>query len=801
MDSTSKPSSADPNRRSSLSTGSRPKGSEREQAAANPAVWSGAQLAQQAVDYWIDAWQRSVLFLDVLRQRGNDHFQHIAEQAPNVLTYQFELVMSGRELDRPVNYGLLRILPPVGVTVDPRKRPFIVFDPRAGHGPGIGGMKHDSEIGVALAAGHPCYFVGFLPDPVPGQTVADVCRAEALFAQKVVELHPEAEGKPCLIGNCQAGWQIAMMSAIHPDLVGPIMLAGAPLSYWAGVHGKNPMRYLGGLLGGTWLTSLVGDLGNGIFDGAYLVGNFENLNPANTYWEKNYNVYSKIDTEAPRFLEFEKWWGSPVLLNAVEMQTIADELFVGNRLTSGEIFTSDGVRVDLRNIKSPIIVFCSWGDNITPPQQALDWILDLYDSDEEIVANGQTIIYALHQSIGHLGIFVSAKVATKEHEEFAQTMDLIDALPPGLYEAVMTEKGPETAHPELVSGNYVVRFEARTLNHIRALGRNDAEDDLRFATVARVSEINQGLYRTFLSPVVRAMVNDQTAEWLRHMHPHRVRLEAFSDKNPLLRPVAQLAEAVRANRRPLGGDNPFLAIQEAVSQQVVEALNAYRDTRDRLTENLFMTVYGSPILQAMVGLRTDSTTAHHRIGRDAAREAAAAKTMAELEANVARGGLCEAVVRALNYIRLGDPEGTMDERRFAVLRQLRADQPESRRLSLAQFKEVLRKQYLMLHYDEERAIAALPKLLPADATERAAALAVIGRVISAGGELSDEAKTRMARIEALFEAGPAAVQTGPSAAKLKVAAARALPMHGRARAEAKPKSGAPKGEDQAKGVG
>jgi len=147
-------------------------------------------------------------------------------------------------------------------------------------------MKHDSEIDVALANGHPCYFVGFLPDPVPGQTIEDVCRAEAAFVQKVGELHPGAEGKPCLVGNCQAGWQIMMMSAIRPDLVGPIILAGVPLSYWAGVHGKNPMRYLGGLLGGTWLTSLTGDLGNGIFDGSYCVENFENLNPANTLWKK-----------------------------------------------------------------------------------------------------------------------------------------------------------------------------------------------------------------------------------------------------------------------------------------------------------------------------------------------------------------------------------------------------------------------------------------------------------------------------------------------------------------------------------
>ncbi len=150
---------------------------------------------------------------------------------------------------------------------------------------------------------------------MPGQTVEDVCRAEAIFIEDVAARHPEAEGKPVVIANCQAGWQIMMMAAINPNRTGPIMLAGSPLSYWAGVHGKNPMRYLGGLLGGTWLTALSGDLGKGIFDGANLVANFESHNPANTYWAKPYNVYSKVDTEAERFLDFETWWGSPVLLN------------------------------------------------------------------------------------------------------------------------------------------------------------------------------------------------------------------------------------------------------------------------------------------------------------------------------------------------------------------------------------------------------------------------------------------------------------------------------------------------------
>ena len=146
----------------------------------------------------VDAAQRSVLFWDVMRQRGNQYREHLAETAPHVLDFEVELVIDGRNLDRPVNYCLVRIIPPTGVELDPTRRPFVIVDPRAGHGPGIGGFKADSEIGVAFKAGHPCYFVGFLPEPMPGQTIEDVARAEAVFLEKVIALHPEADGKPCV---------------------------------------------------------------------------------------------------------------------------------------------------------------------------------------------------------------------------------------------------------------------------------------------------------------------------------------------------------------------------------------------------------------------------------------------------------------------------------------------------------------------------------------------------------------------------------------------------------------------------
>ncbi len=698
-------------------------------------------------EYWIDAWQRAILTLDVLRERGNTYLERRDSPTPHVLSFKFDLVCDGRTLPRPVNYVLVQITPPDGTTIDDTKPPFVVVDPRAGHGPGIGGMKQDSEIGVALAAGHPCYFIGFLPQPMPDQTIEHVCIAEASFIEQVAARHPKAEGKPVIVGNCQAGWQIMMMAAIRPEIVGPILLAGSPLSYWQGVHGSNPMRYLGGTLGGTWLTAMSGDLGNGVFDGANLVSNFESLNPANTYWEKAYHLYSNVDTEAHRFLDFETWWGNPVLLNANEMQWIADNLFVGNKLTSGEIHTSDGIRVDLRNIKSPIIVLCSWGDNITPPQQALGWVTDLYATDDEIVANGQTIVYTLHQTIGHLGIFVSGKVATKEHAEFAACMDMINMMPPGLYEAVISEVPEDAANPRLIHGKYLFRLEARRLDHIRALGANSDEDTKRFATVARLSEINHGLYRTLAQPAVKAMTTEQSAEIMRQMHPSRLRFGMFSDKNPMMQPVKGLAEAVRADRKPVAADNPLLSMEKVASTWITTWWESYRLARDAMTEATFLGMYGSPMMQAMVGM-ANGNMEHRRIERDLQHEANEARMRADLERRFDVGGLPEAVIRSIIWIRL--PQESVDERGYAMLMAVREMQPANRRLTLGELRTALRDQYLLLRLDEERAVAAIPRLLPDNEQARQAALGAIRQVVEAAGTLSDESARRLERIDRLF---------------------------------------------------
>ena len=703
-------------------------------------------LVASAVEYMMDASQRSVLFLDVLRRRGDQYREHIAQTAPHVLQYAAELIVDGRKLDEPVNYALVRIIPPKGVEIDLDRRPFIVVDPRAGHGPGIGGFKADSEIGVAMKAGHPCYFIGFLPEPMPGQTIERIARAEAVFIETVISRHPEADGKPCVIGNCQAGWAVMILASLRPELFGPIIVAGAPLAYWAGVHGKNPMRYSGGLLGGSWLTALTSDLGGGKFDGAWLVQNFESQNPSNTLWSKQYNVYSKVDTEADRYLEFERWWGGHVNLNAEEIQFIVDELFVGNNLAAGRITTSDGQQVDLRNIRSPIVVFCSKGDNITPPQQALDWILDLYADVDEIRAYGQTIVYTVHESVGHLGIFVSGGIAKKEHAEFSSNIDLIDVLPPGLYEATFEAKDANTTNVDLTIGQWVMRCEARTLDDIRAMGGNSPEDERRFAAAKRVSEINLAAYQKYLQPWIKGVVKPQTAEMMRNLHPLRLQYEAFSSQNPFMATVKSVAERVSEERKPISTDNPFVAFQEQISKQIVNALDSWRDTQEALSEATFLAVYGSPALQTAVGIDPQSAPSR-RQEMSAAHRRMLDKRIAELKSRIGEGGLREAAIRGLLYV--GSARGMVDERSLEALRNVRRSDSGAR-LTLAEFKMLVREQFFMLLLDQEGALAAIPKLLPDNAKARQAAFAAIREVLSASAAISGAVARRLRRVAELF---------------------------------------------------
>jgi pimeloyl-ACP methyl ester carboxylesterase len=704
------------------------------------AIWPMPATAAQTTAYWVDAWQRSILFWDVLRERGNVYTEHSESGKPPVLVFDYDTVLDAREFERPANYALLRIKAPASHPTIAGKRAFVVIDPRAGHGPGIGGFKMDSEIGVALAAGHPCYFVTFFPDPMPGQTIACVARAEAKFLEYVNNQHADAEGGPFVIGNCQGGWALMILAAARPDLVGPILLAGSPVSYWAGVQGKNPMRYSGGLLGGSWLASLTGDLGHGKFDGAHLVTNFEGLNPSNTYWSKLHNLYANVDAERERFLEFERWWGGHFLMNKEEMDWIVQNLFVGNKLARGGVATADGsVQIDLRNIRSPIVVFASWGDNITPPQQALNWIADLYDNVAEIRANDQTIVYCLHEHIGHLGIFVSAGVAKKETAEITSTLDLIDALPSGLYELVIEDTRPDMANLDLIEGRYLSTFHPREVADILALD-DGRDDEQAFEVAKRVSEVNQAMYDKFLSPLVKATASEAGAATSRALNPARMERWMVSDANPAMWPVKWMADAVRAQRQPVSEDNPLAQAERAGSKWIEQSLDAYRDARDAMQESLFKAIYESPLLAAALGL--PKAAAKQRTP-DPERAALVRLKHQEVEAHMEHGTALDAAMRVL--IHVGSDGSGIDERPFRLVQAMLKEGGGAKGLTQADVKHSLKMQALVLIVDAERAIAALPRLVPDKATARQV-LALVRKITSAKGALSDAREARLAQV-------------------------------------------------------
>ncbi|MGD9349962.1 MAG: DUF3141 domain-containing protein, partial [Desulfobacterales bacterium] len=665
-----------------------------------------------SMEYLFDRTQRTILFWDVLRKRGNNYLAHLKAGQPPVLVFDYEMMLDGRTFERPVNYSLIRILDRRSKKAKPAKqterrltqkaktadaaqpvRPIVIIDPRAGHGPGIGGSKLNSQIGVALDYGHPVYFVMFYVDPEPGQTIADVHAAEIRFLEEVASRHPDAP-KPAIIGNCQAGWATALIGADRPDVTGPMIFNGSPLSYWGGVEGANPMRYRGGLYGGVWLTSLFCDLGNGHFDGANLVAGFEDLNPANTYWKKLYHVYANIDTEESRFLEFEKWWGGFFKMNFEEIHFIVDSLFIGNELEQGLLRLAEDRVINLKNFKDPILVFASGGDNITPPPQALNWIKKVYGSVDEIKSHGQVIVYMVHEKVGHLGIFVSGKVARKEHRGIIGSVDMLEFLSPGLYEMVL--KG-NPSQPWL--DDYDIHFEPRTMEDILKLD-DGLEDEEAFLPVNAISRFNDRLYRSIISPWIRAGISETTAEAIRQLHPLRVERYMASDLNPFMQPIKFWAEVLKRYRCPVAADNPWVAMETAFSNAVESGLNCFRDVRDLTQEFWFKSLYGTPWMKWMSGSQSDADQKEAAAQKIDKKTRQRRKTWAKMAA--VEGGFTEAMVRI--FLAVTGANHKLDKREFAAAEKIVQANSRLSKLSADHYKVMIKEQARVLELDKELAL-------------------------------------------------------------------------------------------------
>jgi hypothetical protein len=475
------------------------------------------------------------------------------------------------------------------------------------------------------------------------------------------------------------------------------------------------MRYSGGLLGGALGTLLAADLGAGEFDGANLVLNFENLNPARSFFSKYYDLFADPEKEADRFLEFERWWGGFYFLNANEIHWILDNIFIGNRLSRGEARLEHGRSIDLKAIRAPIIVFASHGDNITQPQQALNWIVDTYADEREIKIRGQRIIYMVHESVGHLGIFVSSATSRKEHSEIVSVLETIESLAPGLYEMTIEEQRSDGRH-----ARFEVDFKERTTADVLALNADGRREEADFAAVARLSEAAVEAYDLFARPLARAVGTPALAETLRCLHPLRAQRSAMSDRNPAVAPLVPLAEAVRQDRRPVGVDNPFRRAETLWAGMVEHALDVCREARDAWLEMAFFGLYGSPAMR-----RLGEPHAFRRTLKDKDELAHLPEVRSAL-ANISRGGLVEAIIRM--GVLLAGARGAVRRERLERKVYVLTNSPHFAGVDPAQRMRLLHEQTIIVQFDRARALATLVDLMP-DMDTRAIAVGTIDFVV------------------------------------------------------------------------
>ncbi|EIF32161.1 poly(3-hydroxyalkanoate) synthetase [Burkholderia sp. Ch1-1] len=557
-----------------------------ERTIAEPLARALSNPFREPLDYLRDVCERSVLFWDTLRQRADNMIAHERAGKPPLLDFDYEMLLDARRFDHPANYALVRITRVGDVFRRMLRRDEAACDRcRSARRVWAWHRWLQARFGRRHGDARRSYglFRHFFPEPCPGQTLADVLHSLRRFADEVARRHP---GKPpVLYGNCQAGWVIVLLSADCEGLVGPAVLNGSPLSYWAGGPGVNPMRIAGGLVGGAGLTHLLADLGDGRFDGAWLAANFENLKPE-MVWEKYANLFTRIDTERERFLDFERWWNGFHFLSREEIVAIVENLFVGNRLEEGKFRVCAGCAADLRRIRNPLVIFASYGDNITPPQQALGWIPAVFKDDAELRAADQRIVYLTNPHIGHLGIFVSAKVARFEHRAILESLEEIERLAPGLYE--MKIDNP-TGDPDCHKPQFSVRFEERQIADLK-LGLHDAA----FERVRQVSELNEQVYTAFVSPLIQALANPWTAAVLEWSHPMRTSRYLLSATfSPWMASIAEYARIIEKRRAPLAQHNPYIAFEQLMIEQVSEAIEGSRQWRDAAEDLVLALLYGA----------------------------------------------------------------------------------------------------------------------------------------------------------------------------------------------------------------
>ena len=317
----------------------------------------------------------------------------------------------------------------------------------------------------------------------------------------------------------------------------------------------------------------------------------------------------------------------------------------------------------------------------------------------------------VHETTGHLGIFVSSSIAKKEHAEVASTMKTIEALAPGLYEMKIDEQIGDG-----VDARFLVSFQERKLADLLALDDNDRSDEMGFAAVARLSELAVELYDLTLRPLIQGMVTSDSAKMMSTMHHERVSRLIFSSQNFAMRPVQEAAKHILADRKAADPANPFLAFEKWWASGVLQAFDLSRDLRDATFEAMFLLIYGSPLMTWVA-----TTHAFERTRKDP-KELRFLPEVQAILLGVERGGFEEAVIRML--ILLAESRGSVRRDRLQRSATVLSKDEPFVSLGAERRAALIREQSIIVEFEPDRAIDALPALL-SEEKQRRDAIAVV----------------------------------------------------------------------------
>ncbi len=258
-----------------------------------------------------------------------------------------------------------------------------------------------------------------------------------------------------------------------------------------------------------------------------------------------------------------------------------------------------------------------------------------------------------------------------------------------------------------------------------------------------------------MQPLVRAFGNQPMADLARAVNPLRLSYTMFADSNPWMKSVNKLAAEAAAARKPVAADNPFLAMQTHVSNQIVAGLDAYRDVRDKLTEQMFFGFYGSPFVQAFLGIN-DKSEVRPAPSVSPERLAARHARADEYAAKLKTGGFDEALTRAVLYVVAAD-RGIDQRSAFA----LNAARQKLMHLPLATFKALVRDQAFLLQRECENAVEALAVLVP-EPDKRSELLKQAHAIVGAGSAVSAAESERLDHLSKVLAVSPSETEEAPN---------------------------------------